>query len=513
MSTPASILASLALLAAMSALGIALLRRFARHLATLEHVAYGAPIGMVLGTLALVPLGIVVGFSASVVALVGVACAAAAARLVLSRPRPGLTLPRSPRELLRRVSWLPTLVIAAFAGRWAIYWLDAVRYQADGLWAGHVNIWGDWPVHFGVVSSFAYGDNFPPEHPRFAGYPFAYHYLADLTAAAQVKLGMDPADALSLHSWIGCVLVAVGLYAFARRLTRRRGAATLALILFLLGGGLGWVFMTTNAAGTDDPLKTLRILTWDYHIKTQQNFQIVNMFFGFLASQRAFLYGLPIAFATFSTLLVAVRRADRRLFAMAGLMAGLLPLAHLATLLAMVVLVPLLFLLFPSRGWLWFGAAAIIVAGPQLLTQLGGGAGALAATHLALGWLAAPDSWPWFWFKNLGLLAPLLIVALFRKRLLPPRARRFLLAFMGIFVVVNVVAFQPWTWDNHKILVYWFLAMAILVAALLARFWRRWRGLLPRAAIMVAVLSMTLPGVFEDVGTLLGQSRFRMLDN
>ena len=96
------------------------------------------------------------------------------------------------------------------------------------MFAGHINLWGDWPVHIGIVSSFVDGANFPPEHPRFAGHAFAYHYLSDLTAAAQVTLGMDIPGALSLHSYILCVLVAIGLYAFARRFTRNTGAATLA---------------------------------------------------------------------------------------------------------------------------------------------------------------------------------------------------------------------------------------------------------------------------------------------
>ena len=510
-----SILLSLALLAAMSALGLALLRRFLGHLTTLEQVAYGAPIGMVLGTLPMVPLAIAFGFSAPVVIAVGIGCAVVAAGLTLTTQSPDWTWPQSPGEWLHRIAWAPTLVIGAFAARWAHFFANAITFDQRGMVSGHVNIWGDWPVHLGIVSSFVYGQNFPPTHPRFDGHPFSYHYLSDLTASAMTILGMAPWDALSLHSWIGCVIVAVGLYAFGRRLLRRRGAATLFVVLFLLGGGLGWTYMLSHAAGTEDPWKTFTGFIWDYRIKTEQNFQVVNMFYAFLESQRAFLYGLPIAFAVFSTLLVGVRRpaANRRLFITAGVIAGLLPLAHLSTLLAMVVVIPLLFLLFPSRQWFWFGMAAVIVALPQLLTQLGGGVGALSHTHFALGWESAKDGPVWFWLKNLGLFAPLLLVALWKRDLVPPRVRRFLFAFMGIFVVVNVVAFQPWTWDNHKILVYWFLAMTLVVAALLAWAWRRWRGLAPRAAVIVAVVTMTLSGVFEDVGTFLGQSRYAMLSN
>ena len=509
------VLLSLALLAAMSALGVALLRRFLGHLTTLEQVAYGAPIGMVLGTLPLVPLAIVFGFTPAVVLGTGLGCALVSVVLTFSTQIPTDAWPKSLRELRDRIPWAPTLVIAAFAARWAHFFANAITFDRRGMVAGHVNIWGDWPVHIGIVSSFVYGANFPPTHPRFDGNPFSYHYLSDLTASAMTVLGMAPWEALSLHSWIGCVIVAVGLYAFGRRLLGHQGAATLFVVLFLLGGGLGWTYMLGHAAGTEDPLKSFGGLIWDYRIKTEQNFQVVNMFYAFLESQRAFLYGLPIAFAVFSTLLVAVSRpaSNRRLFAIAGLIAGLLPLAHLSTLLAMVVVIPLLFLLFPSRQWFWFGAAAVIIALPQLLTQLGGGVGALSHTHFALWWESAKDGPVWFWLKNLGLFAPLLLIALWKRDLVAPLVRRFLFAFMGIFVVVNVVAFQPWTWDNHKILVYWFLAMTILVAGLIAWAWRRWRSVIPRVGLVATVLTMTMSGVFEDVGTFFGQSRYPMLSN
>ncbi len=506
--TTVSLLASLALLAAMSALGVALLGRVAPFLVPLERVAYGAPIGMVLGTLAMVPLGATLGFGPAGVAAVGLGCATIAAGLALPS---GFRKPRLPR-----IHLLGLLVIGALAARWAVFWRAAVPIEDGSLWAGHVNLWGDWPVHFGVVSSFAYGGNFPPEHPRFADHPFAYHFLADLTASAQVVLGMTPGDALALHSWIGCVLAALALYAFARRLTRRRAAAALAVVLFVFGGGLGWFATAEIAARSGDLLGTLERSAWDYHWKRDLNLEIVNLYYGFLAPQRAFLYGLPIAFASLTALLVAVRRRRLAVFVVAGAIAGLLPLAHLATLLAFAILVPVLFLLFPSRGWLAFGAAAVVVALPQLVGQLGGGVGALSAMRIQLGWVAPPDLWPVFWLKNLGLFAPLLVVALARRRLLPPRTRRFMVGFMALFIVVNVVAFQPWDWDDHKVLVYWFVALDILAAALLVDLWRRRgsavRTAAIRAAIAVAIASLTLSGALEDLGQALGQSRYRMLD-
>jgi hypothetical protein len=523
-----SVVASLALMASMSALGVALLWRFARHLDPLERIAYGAPLGMVVSSIALVPIATLVGFRVEVILVLGFGSllAATVIRYGTSVFSEGLTAEvggslaalrerpagdRSIGSLVRRISLLPTVVIGAFALRWLFYWRDALTYQANGLFAGHVNIWGDWPVHLGIVSSFAYGNNFPPTHPRFDGHAFAYHYLSDLTAAAFVPLGMDPAGALALHSYVLCVLVAIGLYAFARRMTRSQRAAALTVVLFLLGGGLGWVVTAAAIDHTHDIVGTLAKAALDRQATTALHIRFVNMFFGFLSSQRGYLYGLPLAFAIVSTLLVAVRRANVRLFVVAGVIAGLLPLAHLGTLLALAIVTPVLFVLFPSRAWLAFFAAWGLVAMPQLLTQLGGGAGALAAIRVQLGWVAAPDPWPWFWLKNLGWFIPLLAVGLLARRLLPERARRFLWAFMALFVAANVVVFQPWDWDNHKLLVYWFLAVAIVVAALLSRTWQHRPDVGSRVLVVGVVITMTLSGVLEDAGTLLGQSRYQML--
>ena len=61
----------------------------------------------------------------------------------------------------------------------------------------------------------------------------------------------------------------------------------------------------------------------------------------------------------------------------------------------------------------------------------------------------------------------------------------FYLPFVLCFVVPNVYKLSPWVWDNIKVLFYWWVASAPLVALLLARLWRRggaWRA----AAVGVA---------------------------
>jgi hypothetical protein len=321
-----------------------------------------------------------------------------------------------------------------------------------------------------------------------------------------ISLGLDPATALTVHSLVFSVLTALGIFAFARRLTGDSVVASVALTLFVLGGTLGWLVMIFGAPG--DPAAGR---LWDSGAVGAANFRWQNMFYGFLVAQRAFLYGMPMAFLSLTLVLLSRRSGSVLGFVAAGAILGLLPLAHLATMLALALIVPVLFVLLPHRGWLYLMAAWILVALPQLILQQGGGPGALAFTRIQLGWVAGADPWPIFWLKQVGLFLPLLLIALVRPRLIPDESRRLLSAFMVIFVVANIVVFQPWDWDNHKVLVYWFLATCIFVGALLVWVWRE-HGTAARAWVAICLVTMLLSGVLEDVNQALGKDRYGLIN-
>jgi hypothetical protein len=517
----------------MGAGGVAALRRCAGWLAPLEQLAYGLPLGVVAASLALLALAAAFGLSAPLVVTVGIAATALAAALWPERPafaswraagrdrlaalggRSLASLGRAGALALRK-AWLggglcPALVIGAFVLRWIALWRGALTYDAAGLWAGQAYIWGDWSLHLGDVTSFVYADNFPPQDPRLPGHPYAYHYLASVTAAAMVKLGMAPTAALTLHSLLFSVLIALGLYAFARRLTGDSGAAALILVLFLLGGGLGWMLTVGDMNSGHSIVGILWQHPWSLERQGQANFTWPNVYFALIEPQRPYLYGLPLGLLTLTLLLAAVHMGERNLFLAAGIVAGLLPFAHLGTLLALALIAPFLFLLFPGRGWVLFFGAWLAVAAPQLVLQQGGERGVTSAIRLQAGWVAPPDPWPWFWLKNLGWFLPLLALALAARDLLGPPARRFLWAFMPLFAIANLVVFQPWDWDNTKVLVYWFLAVCTLVGALLARTWRRYRSGVVRTLLAGTVATMILSGLLLNLYQLRGEDRHLLL--
>jgi uncharacterized membrane protein len=121
--------------------------------------------------------------------------------------------------------------------------------------------------------------------------------------------------------------------------------------------------------------------------------------------------------------------------------------------------------------------------------------------------VAAPDQWLLFWLKNLGAFLPLLLAAVLVRTALPEPSRRLLLGFQPLFVISNLFIFQPWDWDNTKVLFWWYLASCFLVAALLVRLWDLGPRLLVRPALAVLVLSMIGSGLIENVDQARGKQR------
>jgi hypothetical protein len=119
------------------------------------------------------------------------------------------------------------------------------------------------------------------------------------------------------------------------------------------------------------------------------------------------------------------------------------------------------------KGWLLFMVPAILLALPQLswlLVHVGE-----SFLHVKLGWMAdSVTDIPWFWIKNLGIELLLLAIGLLvvgKKKLM------WYLPFAFIFVIANVIIFQPWDYDNHNFFSFWLLASAPLMAAALLRIW------------------------------------------
>jgi hypothetical protein len=518
-----AVLLSLTYLAATGAFGVLLLHRLARcALDRLELVSYGAPFGVILGSAALLAASLAGGLSAWTVMIV--AAAAALCAVTMAWPQLGATKTapdlrtrmrgiRLPgfglvADIRCRIGLFPIAVLTSLILLWGAFYLTMTSFRDGALWASQIHIWSDLPVHLGQITSFAYAGNFPPSNPFYANEPLSYHYLISLTAAGMVQLGLEPLVALRLHDFLLMAMVTVAIFAFARRLSGNRNAAALATLLFLLGSGLGWLVTAGAINQSHDILEVLRENAWNYQDVSRAGIHWEPVFLVAIAPTRGTLYGLALGILTLALLYQAVRSRERRLFLLAGAIAGLLPLAHMGTLLALAMITPFLFLLFPSRRWFFFFAVWVVVALPQIYLQ-GGLSGGTGRVHWHTGWMADQENVIWFWLTNLGLFVPLLALALVDRTSSPARTRRFLWAFMPIFVVANLVALDPTgPWNNLKVLIYWFLAVCVLVAALLARTWEEQRTPLVRGLILGTLAVMLLSGVLMHLHVALGKNSY-----
>jgi hypothetical protein len=73
----------------------------------------------------------------------------------------------------------------------------AVIEDRGGISTGLLNNFGDLPFHLSVITSFAFGNNFPPEDPTYAGVRFTYPFISDFVSAMFVRCGATCASRCS----------------------------------------------------------------------------------------------------------------------------------------------------------------------------------------------------------------------------------------------------------------------------------------------------------------------------
>ena len=479
---------------------------------------------------------------------------------------------KAARALHRAVlhpTWRTTAYAICYGFIAVVLWLvfdRAMLELPDGIYTGVQNNYGDLPFHLSIITSFADGANFPPEDPTYAGARFTYPFVADFVAACFVRAGATLRQAMLLENII-LALSFVGLiHRFTLKLTRDWLAGLIAPFLVLLSGGLGWWQLFDHARTSGQGLfKILMHLQQQYTITPDTGYRWGNSLMTLLVPQRGILLGFPLALIVFTvwwmlcdaetsdhgdTATGDVVEKNRRLgkkkgrqnvappsasvitrqripamqrMALAGAIAGLLPLVHAHSFVVVMMTgagVCLLMGLKQWRAWAAFFIAAVVVAAPQMWWATHNSS-VRAGDFLGwnFGWDKGEENFFIFWFKNTGLLIPLIVAALLwrngkseeQKHLVPRRLLLFYLPFTLCFIIPNLIKLAPWVWDNIKVIFYWFLASVPLVALFLARLMRE-KGLL-RAGAVAALLGLTLAGALDVWSVMSRAAEFRIFDS
>ncbi len=116
-----------------------------------------------------------------------------------------------------------------------------------GVFTGVDNNIGDLPFHISIITGFAHGENFPPQHTEFAGVRPTYPFIIDIVAAMFVRAGASLAGALFWQNFVLALALTGLLYRWALKLTGDRVAALMTPALVLLSGGFGWTELIADA--------------------------------------------------------------------------------------------------------------------------------------------------------------------------------------------------------------------------------------------------------------------------
>jgi len=374
------------------------------------------------------------------------------------------------------------------------YWPKMLYFKNGNLMTQGLYVWADWSAHSAYAAHFAWRpislwfDN----HPLFFGAQFTYPFIMDAISGLLIKIGIDQASAFVYPSMIISIYLLYILYIFYHSILKSGPASFLALSLFLGGGGLiflWYFFPELMQSAAVFPAKAGQIIGWK------------NIIISELVPQRAILLGLPVML-TIIYFLLKIKNSDSVIkLILLGACSALLLFIHVHSFIALAIFGTVL---LGSRSEQWkpiiiYGISTVVCALPIYFWMFHNG---IAADffRLQIGWLANDKAMDanvvLFWLANWGIFLPLAMFTTWKMRLY---GHPVVIAGFVIFLVANIVVFQPWDWDNEKILTWSYLFLSVPVAAFFQQLWLSSRRLLA-VCVSITLIPIMLAGGLLEIG-------------
>jgi hypothetical protein len=387
-------------------------------------------------------------------------------------------------------------------------------------------VWSDFGATIPLERSFAYGSNFPPQYPIFAGPPIRYHFVFFLIVGMLERIGIPLDWGLNSLSIIGFFGLLVLIYLFAKNLFKSRFVGILSSILFLLNGSFSFLeFFKKNPLSNHILLDIIKNNDWSsfgpYDGKTVSAFWSLNIF----TNQRH----LALAYACYLGLLFYLYKKTQYLHSnqtskfssfqfpvsgqfknlrikklienllpgfIMGVLIGLFPFIHLTAYMMMCLTIFVFFLIQPKLRWqlLIAGIIAGLLGIPQILAM--GSSYANGVKFINPGYLISRDlsvpNFIYYWFFNVGLTSILSIIGFILAK---KDQRKFFLPFLLFFIIGNIFQFSPEMGSNHKFFNMFVIGANMFSAYTIYRLWRtHWIG---KLLVPLLLFALTLSGIID----------------
>ncbi|HOL90496.1 MAG TPA: hypothetical protein PK130_01910, partial [Candidatus Pacearchaeota archaeon] len=380
--------------------------------------------------------------------------------------------------------------------------------ENNDLLAFYPMAWGDNAFHISLIQYFKNNNNFNLNHPLINGYKLSYHFMIDFISAVFYRLNNNLLFSFRLPMFLFSLISVLLLFRFSSNILKSKNWALISIILIFLGSGMGFLLFFNESK---EIIQSQGIASFfDFLMSSEQTYtQIENLngsvlnniqwivpLISFFTHQRSFSLG----FCLFLIILLSIYYYGKDYnFWRFGLIAGLLPFSHVHTFFSLFIIMSvLLFLNFKNiKEWLKFATFTFLVSFPQLiyLKNLKN-----FSIKLNFGWTFCSHNNSWFfcddlnknlidvffyWFKNFGIvfLVWLLFIILFLLTFIFKKNKiksffkgknnlGFFVASIFLFIIPNLFLFQPWNFDNNKILFYWwFLSIIFIILPLFQSLW------------------------------------------
>ncbi|OGD85518.1 hypothetical protein A2696_00665 [Candidatus Curtissbacteria bacterium RIFCSPHIGHO2_01_FULL_41_13] len=397
-------------------------------------------------------------------------------------------------------SILLLLIVAIFA--------KSISVETKGIVAGNRLVWTDWPIHIAIISSFVHGNNFPPQNPLYSGQLISYPFFSDFLSAILQSLGASLKVSLTFPGIILGMTTLGLIYFLGILVTGKKQIALIGVFVGIFWGGFGFWYFINDLITSQNFLETLKFPPHEYTFYQDKGLWFFSFLYSELLPQRAFLFGLPLFFAALILLILGISNSKKAYLFLSSCLVAVMPFFHMHSYISFLILASIfialtLFSVFKEKKIkeakkmikdiiLYYALPIVSLALIQLPIFLS--VNLSQTLGLNWGWMKGEENFFIFWFKNTGFFWPLLIFALFKTKI-SSTGKNLLIASAFLFFLSNIFRFAPWPYDNLKIMTYWYLISAFLVAASLNYLFQK--GRLGKIISTLLFLSLTLSAVIE----------------
>lgn len=411
--------------------------------------------------------------------------------------------PQSIFDAIKKKSWTEIIFIFLFVILFLDVFSKTFTYE-NGFYKVAVAGYGDIPYHMTQVSYFVHNQSFGLEDPVYAGISLKYSFLINLLSSSFYVLSKNFIFSFNLPALIFNLSGIILVYLLVSRIIKKVSVRICTFLIFFLGASISYLKVVNDKVflGKNSLAEMANyILHLPYQIINgsavypEQSNVWSNFFTSALMHQRSFFFGFAAGLVTLMVLFLTYLHREKKYFYLLGILVGLLPLVHIHTFIALFIII---FAFWISaviikeeesiRGFFKSLSIGLIIALPSLYylafyQKFGEG-----FLSFRLGWMTEPGIgsvqynpsggshlWDWlsFIWQNFGIFLPavLAIAAIFFFRRTPFKENfksnylmlSLIIGSFLLWIVINLIKFQPWDVDNNKIFAYLMLTGAIII--------------------------------------------------